>query len=65
MRYKQVSEFLKTKDFWTLYEEFFGDSQFVVAYVIEVLDFIGIENELMQRYVIPEGSMTARRNSII
>ena len=43
---RKVSEFLKTKDFWNLYEEFSEDSQFVTASAIAALDFIGVKKEI-------------------
>lgn len=46
---RKISGFLKTEDFWTLYEEFSDDSQFVSAAAIAALDFIGIEKRIDEK----------------
>lgn len=43
----KLSQFLKTQDFWTLYEEFSDDTPFVTAAAAAV-DYIGIEKEIDQ-----------------
>lgn len=45
---KKLSQFLRTQDFWTLYEDFSEDSPFVIAAAVAALDYIGIEKEIDQ-----------------
>lgn len=42
----KLSQFLKTQDFWTLYEEFSDDTPFVTAAAATAVDYIGIEKEI-------------------
>lgn len=44
----KLSQFLKTQDFWTLYEEFSNDTPFVIAAAAAAVDYIGIEKEIDQ-----------------
>lgn len=44
----KLSQFLKTQDFWTLYEEFSDDTPFVIAAAAAAVDYIGIEKEIDQ-----------------
>ena len=44
----KLSQFLKTQDFWTLYEEFSDDTPFVTAAAATAVDYIGIEKEIDQ-----------------
>lgn len=44
----KLSQFLKTQDFWTLYEEFSDDTPFVTAAAAAAVDYIGIEKEIDQ-----------------
>lgn len=43
---KKISYFLRTQDFWTLYENFADGSQFVIAAAIAALDYIGVTKEI-------------------